>query len=168
MEFSVLQGFAVNLFIASYPTFVLYLSIFFSCIHVVYIFLSLNIYIYIYIYICIYMYIYVSRRRLSSLVVFICFVFRDLQGVLSHQMKQHVIEGSRCFPLVSAVGEEKVSNNQQHKAFFYKKINRKRYIHPIWQDYSNEIIYISICIYIYIHFSRIDLFASARRFHIRC
>ena len=38
------------------------------------------------------------------------------QGVLCHQLKQHVIEGSRCFPLVTATGEEKVmrqSNNSK-------------------------------------------------------
>ncbi|OEH78521.1 proliferation-associated protein 2g4 [Cyclospora cayetanensis] len=29
------------------------------------------------------------------------------KGVLCHQLKQHVIEGSRCFPIVTATGEEK-------------------------------------------------------------
>ncbi|CDJ26769.1 proliferation-associated protein 2g4, putative [Eimeria acervulina] len=33
---------------------------------------------------------------------------KPMQGVLCYQMKQHVIEGSRCFPLVAAAGEEKV------------------------------------------------------------
>lgn len=35
------------------------------------------------------------------------FGLKPMQGVMTHQLKQHVIEGSRCFPLVTAVGEEK-------------------------------------------------------------
>ncbi|XP_026193289.1 proliferation-associated protein A [Cyclospora cayetanensis] len=35
---------------------------------------------------------------------------KPMQGVLCHQLKQHVIEGSRCFPIVTATGEEKVED----------------------------------------------------------
>lgn len=35
------------------------------------------------------------------------FKCKPMHGIMSHQLKHHVIEGSRCFPIVTAVGDEK-------------------------------------------------------------